>query len=177
MISKRFFFLFMLTVSARLLFAQSNYDDIRELLRITHSRENYIANAKELIEYYKKIDTTVPESYWDEFSKELDNSYTELDSALVVIYARHFTNDEIRQLIDFYKTKVGQKSLAIGPRIAAESNAAGKLIGLKISEKILLGISSKNAAIDQKKKNKHLRQKSGWWTRYKDKRRFKKGKF
>jgi hypothetical protein len=47
-------------------------------------------------------------------------------AGLVDIYARHYTHDEIRDLIDFYQTPIGAKMLEEGPQIALESAQFGQ---------------------------------------------------
>jgi hypothetical protein len=180
--SVKFSILFVLTVIAYKGYGQDTYGEIRFLLKITHSREIYIKNAKDKIEEFKKTDTIIPDEYWNQFIKELESSYTELDSALVMIYAKHFTQQEIQGLIQFYQTKLGQKSLAMAPIIAVESNEAGNIIGLRISEKILNRMVNHETDTVQKKvvKRKHTRhffRSPEWYKKYQDRRRFKKGRF
>lgn len=56
----------------------------------------------------------------------------ELVDATAVVYARHFTVDELRQLTAFYGTAVGQKLLEKLPAITQESMMAGQKIGQEI---------------------------------------------
>ncbi|WP_306391204.1 DUF2059 domain-containing protein [Telluria beijingensis] len=44
------------------------------------------------------------------------------------LYARNYTVDELKQLTAFYRTPLGQKMLALSPRLAAESMAVGQKI-------------------------------------------------
>lgn len=44
------------------------------------------------------------------------------------LYARNYTVDELKQLSAFYRTPLGQKMLALSPRLAAESMAVGQKI-------------------------------------------------
>ena len=45
----------------------------------------------------------------------------DLFSDLPAVYARHFTTDELSQLLAFNKTPVGQKALVVMPKIMAET--------------------------------------------------------
>ncbi|HYF29511.1 MAG TPA: DUF2059 domain-containing protein [Chitinophagaceae bacterium] len=51
-----------------------------------------------------------------------------LDNAVVWIYRRHFTYDELKQLVKFYKTSAGQKMAAEFPVIMMQSLAAAEMI-------------------------------------------------
>ena len=44
------------------------------------------------------------------------------------LYARNYSVDELKQLSAFYRTPLGQKMLALSPRLAAESMAVGQKI-------------------------------------------------
>jgi len=52
----------------------------------------------------------------------------EILAAMVPVYARHYTVEEIRQLSAFYKTPVGHKSLVVMPQLMAESMAVSNQV-------------------------------------------------
>ena len=45
---------------------------------------------------------------------------------LVPIYAKHFTHEEIRQMIAFYQTPLGKKTIEVMPQLMADSVKAGQ---------------------------------------------------
>jgi hypothetical protein len=47
----------------------------------------------------------------------------------VPIYASHFSDDEVKQLMAFYETPVGKKSLQVMPQLMTELQAAGQKWG------------------------------------------------
>ncbi|HEU4557451.1 MAG TPA: DUF2059 domain-containing protein [Longimicrobium sp.] len=53
-------------------------------------------------------------------------SWEALREQYVEIYARAFTEDELRQMTDFYRSDVGQKLARTGPRLLAEGAALGE---------------------------------------------------
>jgi hypothetical protein len=53
-------------------------------------------------------------------------SWEALREQYVEIYARTFTEDEMRQMTDFYRSDVGQKLARATPRLMAETTAAGE---------------------------------------------------
>ena len=53
-----------------------------------------------------------------------------VDEAYVPIYAKHFTEDELRDMIAFYHTSTGQKTIKEMPRLMADAMIA-------VSEKLL----------------------------------------
>ena len=55
---------------------------------------------------------------------------------MVDLYARYFTEQEIRDLIDFYQTPTGQKSIAVMPALMQDSMEAGEAWGRKVGERV-----------------------------------------
>jgi hypothetical protein len=49
-----------------------------------------------------------------------------LNSKLVAVYAKHFTPDEVRGLLNFYSTDLGKKMIAEMPLLVQEGAAAGQ---------------------------------------------------
>ena len=55
-----------------------------------------------------------------------DADYEELLEGLVPVYAEHYTHDEVRQLIEFYETPLGQKMVRATPSILGQAGDIGK---------------------------------------------------
>lgn len=51
---------------------------------------------------------------------------------LVPIYARHFTHQDVRNMIAFYETPLGRKMLEVTPRIMQESMQLGQQWALRV---------------------------------------------
>lgn len=45
---------------------------------------------------------------------------------IVRIYARHFTHDDVRDMIAFYETPIGKKAIEVTPRLMQEGMQAGQ---------------------------------------------------
>jgi hypothetical protein len=61
----------------------------------------------------------------------------EMLEAMVPIYARHYTVDEMRQMAAFYKTPVGQKSLRLMPQLMSEGMQVGQRIMMPRMNKLM----------------------------------------
>ncbi len=57
----------------------------------------------------------------EQLHKELAGKRAELDAKLTKVYARHFTEQELKDVISFYKTPVGSKLLTEEPAVVEES--------------------------------------------------------
>ncbi len=73
--------------------------------------------------------------FWAEFSKSV--KVKDLEDMIVPIYAKHFEQGEIEELIRFNKTPVGQKLIAKMPEIMGESMAAGMKWGQQLGEEAM----------------------------------------
>lgn len=65
-----------------------------------------------------------------EFAKAWDGP-DGLTQQIVTVYARHFSHDEIRQLIAFYNTDVGKKMIEVTPVLMQECASAGQQWAMK----------------------------------------------
>ena len=66
---------------------------------------------------------------------ELTTQFSDRDtfvSMVTPIYARHFTQSELEEILAFYRTPVGAKSIRAMPSITAESMAAGQQIAAEL---------------------------------------------
>lgn len=71
------------------------------------------------------------------------------NKALALVYARHLTERDLRNLIAFYKTPLGLKLVDTLPVIIAESQKVGSALGAQIGQQAF------NDAVKQLKKEGH----------------------
>lgn len=69
----------------------------------------------------------VPQEVWDELIAgfKVEFSPEKLIELNVPIYDKHYTHDEIRQLISFYESPLGRKVTSVTPLLAQESFETG----------------------------------------------------
>lgn len=80
----------------------------------------------------------VPGQFWQDFSLEFKRqaSPDELMKAILPIYDKHFTHQEIRQLIAFYESPLGRKISTTLPEIQRESVDAGRAWGEQLGDRM-----------------------------------------
>jgi hypothetical protein len=78
----------------------------------------------------------IPAVFWDRFLAQARASRGELIDMMAVVYERHFTTEEVRQLLQFFDTPIGRKLVTVQPTIAQESVLAGQLWGQRVGEAI-----------------------------------------
>ena len=70
-------------------------------------------------------------------------------NALVVTYDKYFSDEDIKGLIQFYQTPLGQKALNNLPKIASESQAAGEKLGSKMGLEAMQEVMSDHPELKQ----------------------------
>ncbi|PSR53440.1 DUF2059 domain-containing protein [Adhaeribacter arboris] len=109
--------------------------DIRKLLELTGSIKVGIQAMDAGIELQKKTNTTIPAEFWVEFRKGItEDAFAQM---IVPIYDKHFTHQEITELIAFYQTPIGQKTTQVLPILTQESMTAGQELGKRIGQNVV----------------------------------------
>ncbi len=87
------------------------------------------------IELQKKTNPTIPAEFWVEFKKQItEDAFIQM---IMPIYDKHFSHQEINELIAFYKTPIGQKSTKELPLVMQESMTAGQELGKRIGQNVV----------------------------------------
>jgi len=82
----------------------------------------------------------------EEVNKAIDESMNArggLKEIIVAIYHRYYSADEIQALLDFYRTPVGKKTIAIMPAMTQESMALGMQWGNSLGPLVLQRIKAR----------------------------------
>lgn len=121
-------------------FSQDNAKakDIRKLLDLTGAIKVGIKTLESAIELQKKANPNIPGEFWIEFKRQISEDV--FANMILPIYDKHYTHQEIIELIAFYQTPIGQKTITVLPQITQESMTAGqelgKKVGLNVAEKL-----------------------------------------
>lgn len=94
-----------------------------------------------IIQQYKTMAPGADASFWDEYEKEV--KFDELVEMIVPIYDKNFTDDDILQLLAFYQSPIGRKTIEKMPGIYQESFQIGMEWGKKVSEKVMERLKEK----------------------------------
>ena len=115
--------------------AVSKRADIKRLMEVTDASNLGIQVMNRLILTMKRGRSDAQEKFWDDFRTEIDPN--DLIEMIIPIYAKHFTHEEIKQLIAFYESPIGKKMIKVQPQIMMESMAAGEEWGKDLAKKIM----------------------------------------
>ena len=142
--------------------ANSNIDrvkeaDIRSLMELVGERDLVQDGAENAIEQSReKLLATVPNNdKGQKFVKAFAASYQkkfdtdQITEQLVGIYDKHFTDDEIKGLLQFYGSPLGQKVAAEMPKINRETQAAVRSASGKAAREALAEVKQQNPEVGQ----------------------------
>jgi uncharacterized protein len=131
--------------------------DIRSLMELIGAHDQVqdaVNNSSE--QFKEKLLATVPNndkgqafvtSFVESYQKKFD--VDQLTEQLVAIYDKHYTDDEIKTLLQFYGSPVGQKFAAETPKIVREIQAASRTTGAKAAKEALQALKAQNPEIGQ----------------------------
>ena len=105
-------------------------ETVREYLEVTGSAVLGAQVFASLKPALQRLAPSAPAAFWDEFAKEVD--WNELVGRTVPVYRRLFSEEEMRAIIDFYRSPAGQKLVASQATIAQESLVIGQAWGREI---------------------------------------------
>lgn len=81
------------------------------------------------------------ESYQKKFNVD------QVTEQIVGIYDKHYTDDDIKTLLQFYGSPVGQKVAAENPKIMHEIQLASRAVGAKAAKEALQAMREENPQI------------------------------
>jgi uncharacterized protein len=115
---------------------------IHELLATTHAVDLAIATIESSIPAQRTANPQIPAEFWDRFLKEVRNRRGELEDMVGLVYAHHFSSAELRDLISFYKSPIGQKMVSEMPAVMQESMQAGRQWGGRLGASVATQLKS-----------------------------------
>ena len=121
--------------------------DIRKLMDITGMAKLGPGVAEQVMASFREAYPKVPESLWTELQKQMDPA--SVVTLMVPVYDRHFTADEVKQLIAFYETPLGKKVLKELPGVTTESMQIAETWGYKTGERMAGQLEAKGYTLPQ----------------------------
>jgi hypothetical protein len=119
----------------------TRYAHARQLLNLMGSGQMGIQMMNRMVESFKTSMPNVPVAFWDDFMKEVNTG--EVVEMVVPVYVKYYAEEDILQLIEFYKSPIGQKVVKNSPMIVSDSYAIGAAWGKNIAEKVIERLKEK----------------------------------
>jgi hypothetical protein len=113
---------------------------IRQILQQTGAVDQALVAMETAIPAQRAASPQVPPAFWSKFIGEARAGRRELEDKMILIFDRHFTAAELKELSAFYETPIGRRLVRAQPSIWRESAAAGaewgKLLGERVTAKL-----------------------------------------
>lgn len=119
--------------------------DIHSLLELVGTRDAVQDAATRGVEQFREdLIASVPNNergqqfvnaFVDEYQKKLDPD--EVTTQFVAVYDKHFTDEEIKGLLQFYGSPLGQKYATEMPKITSEIQAANRGVNIRLAKEVL----------------------------------------
>jgi uncharacterized protein len=108
---------------------------VKKMLHATGTEATFAIAIKQIVGMYKQQKTNVPPDVWEEMEKQFaKTSVDELVEMLAPVYHNHFTEDDLKKMLEFYDTPVGKKYAEKTPLIMQESMQVGQQWGMKLAQ-------------------------------------------
>ena len=116
-------------------------EHIKTLLEMTGAGKIGVQIMDKMIATFKKSTPTVSDEFWNEFMKDVKPET--LIDLMIPIYAKHYSDEDVIQLIDFYRTPLGKKVIEKLPLISQESYQVGAEWGKKLGAQAVKQLQEK----------------------------------
>lgn len=110
-------------------------NNIKELLAITGAKAQLEQVIEQMLVSMKSQYPQVPQKFWNAFMAEVDT--VEVVNRIIPIYNKYMTDEDIKGLIDFYKSPLGRKTLSVLPQLTQESIRVGQQYGIEVGRRVL----------------------------------------
>ncbi|HTQ97371.1 MAG TPA: DUF2059 domain-containing protein [Candidatus Acidoferrum sp.] len=122
--------------------------DIRHLLELTGTKALLVQTLDEMEKAVRpELENSLPagpyrekliEAFFLKFKTKFDPQKT--FEMAVPIYDKHFSQEEIRGLIHFYETPLGQKTISVLPALTAELMSEGQKLGEEAARQSMMEV-------------------------------------
>ena len=131
--------------------------DIRALMELVGARDQVQDSLTTSSEQYReKLLGTVPnnekgQAFINAFITSYEKKYDadQVTEQLVTIYDKHYSDEEIKGLLQFYGSPLGQKVAAEMPKINRETQAASRAVSSKAAREALAMVKEQNPEVGQ----------------------------
>ena len=125
--------------------------DIEHLLQMTGAlalgKQMAAAVVTNLTQTIKKVRPDIPQKALDllpdEVTAVFEENMVSFKETIIPIYDKYFTDAELKQMIQFYGTDVGQKTIKVLPSLMQDAMAAGRQWGQALEPEIDRRITAK----------------------------------
>lgn len=108
-----------------------------KMLEVSKSMDAMKQLAPQIIAMTKQQVPNAPQEFWNELEKTMVGMYDEIIKAMIPVYHKYLSLEDIQGIIKFYETPVGQKLADSNTKIAAEAMPIAQKIAMENMQKMM----------------------------------------
>src|SRR5881409_1695630 len=109
---------------------------IRHLLDLTGAARLALSGMEAMVPAQRAANPQIPAGFWTAFLARARRGLPQLVDSLVPVYASHFSQAELDQLVRFYESPLGKHLSEVQPLILQESMQVGQTWGAVIGREV-----------------------------------------
>ena len=107
---------------------------IRDLLKTTGTAGLMQQMKRQIFDSFRKMAPSAGDEIWRELERRFD--VDELTEKLIPIYDKYYSAEDLKGIVQFYQSPLGQRVLSTMPKVLSESMAIGQEWGRQKGEEI-----------------------------------------
>ena len=103
--------------------AQDNQEyekQVAKMLEMTHTMDAMKQIFLQMTAMLKQQLPQAPDEFWKELDASMNGMYDKMIKAVIPVYKKYLTLDDLKEIIKFYETPVGKKLSEMNPKATAE---------------------------------------------------------
>jgi uncharacterized protein len=116
---------------------------IRKLIALTHAERTMLEGMKVGLDAQKRAQPDIPDMFWAEFIERATDNIGEFVTILVGVHDRHYTKEQIDQMIAFFETPLGRMMAEKQPTVALETVGAAERWGMKMGMQVMMDLTER----------------------------------
>ena len=109
---------------------------IRRLLDLTGAARLALSGMEAMVPAQRAANPQIPAAFWTAFLARARRGLPQLVDSLVPVYASHFSQADLDQLVRFYESPLGKHLSEVQPLILQESMQVGQTWGAVIGREV-----------------------------------------
>lgn len=108
-----------------------------KMLEVSKSMDAMKQLAPQIIAMTKQQVPNAPQEFWNELEKTMVGMYDQIIKAMIPVYHKYLSLEDIQGIIKFYETPVGKKLADSNTKIAAEAMPIAQKIAMETMQKMM----------------------------------------
>lgn len=110
---------------------------VAKMLEVSKTMDAMKQMAPQIIAMVKQQAPDAPQEFWNDLETTMVDMYSQIIKAMIPIYEKYLTLQDIEGVIKFYETPVGKKLAESNTKIATESMPIAQQIAMQTMQKLM----------------------------------------